>query len=246
MRAYDAMQSKDGMLRDVSSALAITSQERLYLIQVRKHSNGLPRSRGCCDTHRVPNEALRRPGAQRRVTRSALLRCRIHWSRQRMRRCQKAGMNRRVFILVSQALSVWFVSSIPSCSPAAFRTCALSWRTRISADYLWQHSDAPRGAVPNHMLSSICIEHRPIFRRALTRWLTLVLFSEQCFVGLVLEVGLSLRGHEHDLLAYIDGLTYSNSRGVEGIEIPMRHVEKSEPRISSLTVTMHSTKKVIA
>ena len=111
VRAYDAMQSKDGMLRDVSSALAITSQERLYLIQVRKHSNGLPRSRGCCDTHRVPNEALRRPGAQRRVTRSALLRCRIHWSRQRMRRCQKAGMNRRVCILVSQALSVWCVPS---------------------------------------------------------------------------------------------------------------------------------------
>jgi hypothetical protein len=77
-------------------------------------------------------------------------------------------------------------------------------------------------------------------------WLTHALFSEQCFVGLVLEVGLSLRGHEHDLLAYIDGLTYSNIRGVEGIEIPMRHVEKSEPRISSLTVTMHSTKKVIA
>jgi hypothetical protein len=30
----------------------------------------------------------------------------------------------------------------------------------------------------------------------------------KCFVGLVLEVGLSLQGHEDDLLAYIDGLMY--------------------------------------
>jgi hypothetical protein len=63
VRAYDAMQSKDGMLRDVSSALVITSQERLYLIQVRKYSNRLPGSRGCCDTRCVPNEALRQPGS---------------------------------------------------------------------------------------------------------------------------------------------------------------------------------------
>ncbi len=41
VRAFDAMQSKDGTRRDVSSALTITSQERLYVIQVRSHSDGL-------------------------------------------------------------------------------------------------------------------------------------------------------------------------------------------------------------
>ena len=41
VRAYDAMQSKDGTRRDVSSALTITSQERLYVIQVRCRSDGL-------------------------------------------------------------------------------------------------------------------------------------------------------------------------------------------------------------
>lgn len=34
VRAHDAMLSKDGKRRDVSSALSITSQERLYVIQV--------------------------------------------------------------------------------------------------------------------------------------------------------------------------------------------------------------------
>ena len=38
VRAYDAMQSKDGTRRDVSSALAITSQERLYVLQVCAHA----------------------------------------------------------------------------------------------------------------------------------------------------------------------------------------------------------------
>ena len=69
---------------------------------------------------------------------------------------------------------------------------------------------------------------------------------EQCFVGLVLEVGLSLRGHEHDLLAYIDGLRHANVRGVEGVVMPMRHVMPSEPRIGSLSVTMHNSKRVSA
>ena len=41
VRAFDAMQSKDGTRRDVSSALTITSQERLYVIQVRSRSDGL-------------------------------------------------------------------------------------------------------------------------------------------------------------------------------------------------------------
>jgi len=75
---------------------------------------------------------------------------------------------------------------------------------------------------------------------------SLASLSEQCFVGLVLEVGLSLRGHEHDLLAYIDGLTHANVRGIEGVVMPMRHVMQSEPRISSLSVTMHNNKKVSA
>lgn len=34
VRAHDAMLNKDGQRRNVSSALAITSQERLYVIQV--------------------------------------------------------------------------------------------------------------------------------------------------------------------------------------------------------------------
>jgi len=36
-------------------------------------------------------------------------------------------------------------------------------------------------------------------------------------VGLVLEVGLSLQGHEHDLLAYIDGLIHANVSGTDGV-----------------------------
>jgi hypothetical protein len=75
---------------------------------------------------------------------------------------------------------------------------------------------------------------------------SLASLSEQCFVGLVLEVGLSLRGHEHDLLAYIDGLTHANVRGIDGVVMPMRHVTQSEPRISSLSVTMHNSKAVSA
>ena len=66
---------------------------------------------------------------------------------------------------------------------------------------------------------------------------------KQCFVGLVLEVGISLQGHENDLLAYIDGLTSANVSGTDGVVMPMRHVVKSEERVSSLTVTTHYTKK---
>ena len=64
-----------------------------------------------------------------------------------------------------------------------------------------------------------------------------------CFVGLVLEVGLSLQGHEHDLLAYVDGLIHANVSGTDGIVMPMRHVAANEQRINTLAVTTHHTKK---
>jgi hypothetical protein len=165
VRAYDAMQSKDGMLRDVSSALVITSQERLYLIQVRKCSNGLPGSRGCCDTRRVPNEALRRPGAR---TSDKKCTSQVQNSLVPPKNAPlPESWHEQACLHLGLTGSVRLVCSFPSFSTTAFRTCSLSRRTLISADYLWQHSGVPRGAVPNHMLSSICIEHRPIFRRAL-------------------------------------------------------------------------------
>jgi hypothetical protein len=64
-----------------------------------------------------------------------------------------------------------------------------------------------------------------------------------CFVGLVLEVGLSLQGQEYDLLAYVDGLIHANVSGTDGIVMPMRHVGVNEQHINTLAVTTHHSKK---
>ena len=80
MRAHDAMLNKDGQRRSVSSALAITSQERLYVIQ-------------------VPS----RPAAHCFLRRCSLTigsrRCEMRWSRQRTPILPKAGMSRPAFTL---------------------------------------------------------------------------------------------------------------------------------------------------
>lgn len=64
-----------------------------------------------------------------------------------------------------------------------------------------------------------------------------------CFVGLVLEVGLSLQGQEYDLLAFVDGLIHANVSGTDGIVMPMRHVAINEQHINTLAVTTHHSKK---
>ena len=124
VRAYDAMQSKDGMLRGVSSALAITSQERLYLIQVRKHSDGLSDSRGCCDT---PCAKRNLASARRAKTSDKTCTSQVQNSLVPPKDAPlPESWHEQACLHLGLTGSVRLVCSFPSFSTAAFRTFSLS------------------------------------------------------------------------------------------------------------------------